>query len=39
MRVTEEVSQEEMSPLKEAAPSNMLDMSVTRERSGASVAL
>ena len=39
MFVTEEVSHEDVSPLKRAAPSNMPDMSVTRERSGASAAV
>ena len=39
MSVTFETSQEERSPLKEEALSNMLDMSVTPERSGASPAL
>ena len=38
MSVTEETSQEEMSPLKELASANMPDMEVTRERSGTSVA-
>ena len=39
MVVTEDTSQAEMLPLKEAASRNIHDMSVTRERSGISVAL
>ena len=39
MSVTEETSQPEMLPLKEEAPRNMPDMSVTVERSGESAAL
>ena len=38
MSATEETFQEEMSPLKTVAPQNIRDMSVTRERSGTSVA-
>ena len=38
MVVTREVSHPEMSPSKEAAPSNMWDMSVTLDRTGASTA-
>ncbi len=39
MSVTEEVSQEERSPLNDVAPANIQDMLVTAERSGESVAL
>ena len=39
MSVTEETSQEDTSPLKEAAPSNMPDMLATSDRSGSSAAL
>ena len=38
MFVTDETSHAPMVPLKEAAPSNMWDVSVTLERSGTSVA-
>ena len=38
MSVTEETSQEDRSPVKAVAPANISDMSVTRERSGISVA-
>ena len=38
MSITEETFQLEMPPLKEVAPRNIWDMSVTRERSGMSVA-
>ena len=39
MSVTEDVPQEDRSPLKEEAPANIRVMSVTAERSGESVAL
>ena len=38
MSVTREVSHPETSPSNEAAPSNIFDMRVTRDRSGASTA-
>ena len=38
MSVTEETSHPERSPLKDWAEKNILDMSVTNDRSGASVA-
>ena len=39
MSVTDETSQDERSPSKAVALSNMWDMSVTRLRSGVSVAM
>ena len=39
MSVTEETFQVERLPLNEAASANIHDMSVTRERSGSSVAI
>ena len=39
MSVTDETSQEEMSPLNNKVPRNILPVSVTPDRSGASVAL